>query len=141
MAIRVDPGGMDELHDAVASGATTSGAMLVQGNSGPTAPWIDRPWQGKEAYIVSEAMRLAEVPAEEIRKIRPATPMVLFPDPQTGYDREPLTIEATFDIDRWGPTQRSWISGPSREVRRSDMQEDMWSGTLRGASSSVNPMM
>jgi hypothetical protein len=141
MAIRVDPGGMEELYDAVASGATTSGALLVQENSVPVAPWIDRPWQGKEAYIVSEAMRLAEVPAEEIRKIRPATPMVLFPDPKIGYDREALTIEATFDIDRWSPNVRSWISGPSREVRRSDMQEDMWSGTSRNASTSVNPMM
>ena len=141
MAIRVDPGGMQELQDSVASGATSSGALIVQENSGPRAPWLDRPWQSKESFIVSEAMRLAEVPADEIRKIRPATPQTLFPDPESFYEREPLTIEATFDIERWSPSVRSWISGPSREVRRSDMQQDMWSGTSRNASASVNPMM
>jgi hypothetical protein len=140
MAIRIDYEGYGALSDAVASGATTSGARLLQENSPPQAPWVDNPWAGRQEYIASEAMRLAEVPREEIQKIRPPVPQQLFPPDIVDYDRTPLTIERAFGGD-WSPKVRSWVSGSTQQIRRSDMQEDLWSGTMRGASSTVNPMM
>jgi hypothetical protein len=141
MAIRVDTQGMEQIYDAVATGSISSGALIVQENSGATPPWADRPNQSKEASIVSEAMRVAEVPADVIRQIKPQFPLALFPDERAAYDREPLTIDAVFDPDRWQASPRSWISGASQQIRRADGVEDMWSGTERNASSSVNPMM
>lgn len=141
MSIRIDQEGYGELVDAVSSGAETSGALIVQQNSGPVSPWMIGPSATKESYIVSEAMRVAEIPADEIRKIKPMVPQLLFPDPKVAYNREPLTIEGLFEMDRWRPSVRSWTSGTSQPVRKVDMEEDVWSGTLRNASSSVNPMM
>jgi hypothetical protein len=139
MAIRIEQGDHDALRESIAAGSTSSG-VLVYDDGTTTPPWIDRPWAGRESFITSEAMRLADVPAEEIRKIRPIVPQQLFPD-ISGYDRTPLTIDEVLSTDRWKPTVRSWISGPSRQVRRADMQEDLWSGSMRNVSSTSNPMM
>jgi hypothetical protein len=139
VAVRVEQGDHDALRESIAAGSTSSG-VLVYDDGETMPPWIDRPWAGREQFITSEAMRLAAVPADEIRKIRPVVPQQLFPQTK-GYDRTPLTIEETLSADRWSPTVRSWISGPSRQVRRADMQEDLWSGTMRNVSSTSNPMM
>ena len=58
--------------------------------------------------------------------------------PMFGYDQTPLTISDVLDTDRWTPTIRSWVSGTPRTPRRQDMQQDMWSGTLRSFNSSPN---
>lgn len=139
MAIRVEQGDHDALRESIAAGSTSSGALVFDDGE-TTPPWIDRPWAGREAFITSESLRLAMVPAEEIRKIRPIVPQTLFPQIK-GYDRTPLTIDEALSTDRWTPTVRSWISGPSRQVRRADMQEDLWSGSMRNVSSTSNPMM
>lgn len=101
-------------------------------------PWQPRPFMSKTEYIVSNAMRLMAVPADVIRQqLPPQAPGGLFPE-QFGYDPTELTIDDVLDTDRWKPQIRSWISGTVRKPRRTDFQEDMWSGTLRGFNASPN---
>ena len=138
MAIRLDEEGYNKVVDAVQSGSTSSGARVYD-DGVPQSPFINRPWAGREEFIMNEAMQIAQIPAEEIRKIKPIVPQTLFPDYNLRYDRQALTIDDALNADRWRPTVRSWISGPSRQVRRADMQEDLWSGSLRGASN--NPAL
>lgn len=117
--------------DPVAA-ASTAGGVPVYNDGTTMAPWLNRPGQSKEQYIVSEALRLMVVPADQIRQIRPVTE---HPDmPTQGYIREPLTIEEVLDTDRWAPQRRSWISGTPARPRKSDVQQDMWAGTARNTS-------
>jgi hypothetical protein len=135
MAVRVDR----DVFDPLAVGTPASGVRFVDdGTRSP--PWQPRPYTTKEEYIVSQAMRLMAVPADEIRAIRPSFTIgqELFPE-QFGYDTTPLTIEEVLQTDRWAPKIRSWVSGGPSTPRRLDIQtEDAWSGTLRGFSASPN---
>jgi hypothetical protein len=132
MAIRVDR----EAFDPLAVGSTASGVRFYDDGTRQD-PWQPRPFTTKTEYIVSEAMRLMAVPAEEIRAIRPPFISIPFP-PTEGYDTTPLTVEQVLQTDRWAPKVRSWVSGGPSAPRRTDVMEDMWSGTLRGFSSSPN---
>lgn len=121
------------------AGGTTAGGGYLHDDGTRTVPWYPRPGQSKEQYIVSEAMRLMTVPADQVRAIRPVTE---HPDmPVEGYIREPLTIEAVLDTDRWAPQRRSWISGTPTKPRKSDVQENMFSGTARNIGMTSNPML
>ena len=53
---------------------------------------------------------------------------------------EPATIEDIFYGD-WTPRPRSWVSPPTATLRRRYEEDQMWSGTLRNESPSVNPML
>lgn len=117
--------------------SSTAGGLPVYHDGTTTPPWYPRPGQSKEQYIVSEAMRLMTVPADQVRRIRPVTEKPEMPT--DGYIREPLTIEEVLDTDRWAPQQRSWISGTPTKPRRSD--SDMFSGTARNIGMTVNPML
>ena len=127
-----------EALDSVAV-SSTAGGLPVYHDGSTMPPWMDRPGQSKEQYIVSEAMRLMVVPADQVRAIRPVTERPPMPD--QGYVREPLTIEEVLDTDRWRPQVRSWISGVPLKPRRSDMVDDMFSGTARNIGMSANPML
>jgi hypothetical protein len=135
VAVRVDR----QIFDPVAVGSTASGVPFVDDGS-RSNPWQPRPFTTRNEYIASEALRLMAVPAEEIRQTRPPGINDPFP-PQFGYDDTPLTIEQVLDTNRWAPTVRSWTSGVVAAPRRTDLQEEQWSGTLRNFSSSVNPML
>jgi hypothetical protein len=132
MAVRVSR----ELFDPLALGASGGGVPFVEDGE-PPVPWQPRPFDSKEEYVVSEAMRLMQVSADVIRQTRPPVPQMLFP-PIYGYDTTPLTIDQVLDVNRWAPQYRSYSSGISRAPRRTDFTEDMWSGTLRNFSSSPN---
>ena len=131
MAVRVDR----EVFDP-ASGHSPGGAQIYD-DGAQTDPWQPRPFTTKSEYIVSEALRLMQIPADVIRQTRPVVPQQLFPE-QFGYDHTPLTIEQVLQTDRWSPQIRSWVSGIPRQPRRVDTMEDMWSGTLRGFNASPN---
>jgi hypothetical protein len=132
MAIRVDR----EVFDPVAVGSTAGGVGFYDDGT-RQLPWQPRPFTTRTEYIVSEAMRLMSIPADEIRMTRPPFISEPFP-PQFGYDDTPLTIEQVLQTDRWAPKVRSWVSGGPSAPRRTDLTEDNWSGTLRGFSSSPN---
>lgn len=134
MVVRVDR----EMFDPVAVGTTSGAGLVVYDDGTRPPPWIDRPGQSKEQYIVSEAMRLMSVPREQIRMIRPPVPQVLNP-PIYGYDTTPLGILEVLSSDRWTPTRRSWISGTVAKPRHSDVDDQMWSGTSRSINSSLSP--
>lgn len=132
MVVRVDR----EVFDPLAVGSTAGGGRFYD-DGVRQDPWQPRPFTSRTEYIVSEAMRLMAIPAEEIRQTRPPFISELFP-PQLGYDTTPLTIEQVLQTDRWAPKVRSWVSGGPSAPRRTDVMEDNWSGTLRGFSSSPN---
>lgn len=132
MVVRVDRSAFDPL----AVGAQPGG-INVYDDGTRNDPWQPRPFTTKSEYIVSEAMRLMSIPAEEIRMTRPPFISELFP-PMFGYDDTPLTIEMVLATDRWAPKVRSWVSGGPSAPRRVDSIEDNWSGTLRGFSASPN---
>ena len=135
MAVRVD---RDLFNlDPIAVG-TQSGGMPIYDDGEASTPWQPRPFDSKEEYVVSSALRLMVTPAEVIRQTRPPVPQVLFPI-IFGYDTTPLTIEQVLDTDRWAPQFRSYSSGIARAPRRVDFVEDMWSGTLRNFNASPNP--
>ena len=127
-----------QLLDPTAS-TSTAGGPPVYNDGTTTPPWMARPGQSKEQYIVSEALRLMVVPADQIRDIRPVSEHP--PMPTDGYIREPLTIEEILDVNRWQPQIRSWISGTPFKPRKSEVQEDMFSGTARNIGQTANPML
>jgi hypothetical protein len=136
MVVRVDR----EIFDPVGVGSTSGSVGMVYEDAVRPNPWEPRPFTTKSEYIVSEALRLMEVPAEVIRNLRPPVPIELFP-PQLGYGPDQqLTISDVLQTDRWTPTIRSWTSGTPRVPRRVDTEQDMWSGTLRNFQSSPNMM-
>lgn len=135
MAVRVDREVFDPT--AVASGLS-SGAQVYEDGVRQN-PWQPRPFATKNEFVVSEALRLMAIPAEEIRMIRPVVPQQLFPQTEGLTDHTALTIDDVLDTNRWEPQYRSWFSGIPRQPRRVDTIEDMWSGTLRGFTSSPNP--
>ncbi|MGA7535540.1 MAG: hypothetical protein WBW27_27050, partial [Pseudolabrys sp.] len=104
-------------------------------------PWLDRPWKDKREIAASETLRLMAIPASEIEQIRPPVPLMLFPPGELGFVNEPLTIEEVLDTGRWDPQIRSWLSPTVMPRTRQDFQDDAWSGTQRGVSQSVNPML
>jgi hypothetical protein len=114
-------------------------ARAMQGNNW-AAPWVDRPGQSRQEYYVSEAMRIMTVPSDVIRQARPPVPQQLLP-PIEGYDTTPLTINEVLDTNRWEPQWRSWVSGVVRYPRKSDAQDEMWSGTTRNVNASQSPGM
>ena len=125
-----------EVFDPVGAGSTAGGGE-IQENAPQINPWQPRPFTTKTEYIVSEAMRLMQVPADQIRQIRPPFISIPFPE-QFGYDQTPLTIGDVLETDRWTPQVRSWVSGTPRQARKADQIEDQWSSTLRGFSASPN---
>jgi hypothetical protein len=139
MAIRVDRGGYGE-NDPGAVGARSSGAQVYD-DGARTPPWVDRPWKDRREIAASDTLRLMNIPSDEIRKLKPPVPYVLFPPDQLGFVNQPLTIDQVLDTARWSPQIRSWLSPTVQPYRRADFQDTEWSGTARGVSSSVNPMV
>lgn len=140
MAIRVDRDGFGQSTDPGAVGVRSSGAQVY--DDGTTMPpWEDRPWKDRREIQASETLRLMSIPSEQIAQIRPPVPYVLFPDEELGFVNHPLTIEDVLDTGRWSPQIRSWLSPTIRPTTRADYQENAWSGTARGVSAAVNPML
>lgn len=139
MAIRVDKDGFGTV-DPGAVGVRSSGANVYDdGTRNP--PWIDRPWQDKKEIAASDTLRLMSIPSDAIREIKPPVPYVLFPPDQLGFVNQPLTIDQVLDTDRWSPQIRSWLSPTVQPYNRADFQDTAWSGTARGVSNSINPML
>ena len=73
MAVRVDR----EVFDP-ASGHSPGGAQVYEDGTRQD-PWQPRPFTTKSEYIVSEALRLMQIPADEIRMMRPVVPQQTVP--------------------------------------------------------------
>lgn len=63
----------------------------------------NRPFQPRSEYVVSESLSLANIPAEEVRAIRPSLPPV--PPPDLAH-RLPVTIEEVVLGDERGVQPR-----------------------------------
>lgn len=140
MSIRVDREGFGQSMDPGAVGQRSSGAQVYDDGMRPE-PWIPRPWQGRNEFTASDALLLMSMSSQEIAAIKPPVPYVLFPDEELGFVNQPLTIDEVLDTDRWSPRIRSWLSPTITPNTRADFQENAWSGTARGVSNTVNPML
>jgi hypothetical protein len=122
------------------SGASTAGAVITYDDGQPSLlmPWEDRPGYSQADMIASDALRWMGTPREQIMMARPPVPQQLFP-PRFGYEHEPATIEDIFYGD-WTPRPRSWVSPLTTVPSRREAEEQMWSGTDRNMSTSVNPL-
>ena len=138
MAVRFYEDGYEYLDPM--SGATTAGSALVYDDGERMAPWEDRPGYGMNDLVASEALRWMGTPREQILLTRPPVPQRLFP-PRFGYSHEPITIDDIFNDELWQPQVRSWAWPPTRTLRRAYEEDQMWSGTERNMSVSVNPML
>jgi hypothetical protein len=139
MTIRVDREGLGT-YDMGAVGVRSSGANLYDDGTRPD-PWVERPWADKQEIAASQTLQLMSIPGSELAKIKPPVPYVLFPEQELGFVNQPLTIDQILDTDRWSPMRKSWLSPTIRPYTRADYQENTWSGTARGVSNSVNPML
>jgi len=137
MAVRFLDGGYEYLDPM--SGSNPMGSVVTYDDGERTPPWVDRPGYGQNDLVASEALRWMNTPAEQLARTRPPVPQVLFP-PQFGYSHEPATISDIVNIEQWTPQPRSWTAPTVRTMRRA-YEEDMWSGTDRNVSTSVNPML
>jgi hypothetical protein len=102
-------------------------------------PWEARLGANQNDLVASDALRWMSMPADQIRQIRPPVPQALFP-PRFGYEHEPATIEDILYGD-WTPRARSWVAPQVRTLRRAYEEDQMWAGTERNMSVSVNPML
>lgn len=91
-----------------------------------------RPWQSREEFLVDVALEAARSTDDAIRTVRPPVNAELFPE-RRGFAQESHTIESVLNIDRWTPTNRSWLSGIV--VRPSIISDHSWSGTARNSMS------
>ena len=67
MVVRVDR----EIFDPVGVGSPAGSVGTVYDDGTRPNPWQPRPFTSKTEYIVTEALRLMEVPADVIRQTRP----------------------------------------------------------------------
>lgn len=91
-----------------------------------------RPWQSREEFLVDVALNAARSTDEAIRTVRPPVNAELFPE-RRGFAQEQPTIQQVLNVDRWTPTNRSWLSGIV--VRPSIISDHSWSGTARNSMS------
>lgn len=138
MAVRFVDGNMEYLDPM--GGASSAGGALVYDDGTRNEPWQDRPGYGVNDMIASEALRWMATPADQIRMIRPPVPQQLFP-PRFGYTHYPCTIDDIFNDALWRPQVRSWSWPPGQPTQRREFEEEMWSGSDRNVSMSVNPML
>lgn len=70
------------------------------------------PWQSRTEFLIDESLATWMAPDEAIRAMVPAARRDVDPFPaRTGFAKEEWTIEAVLNIDRYAPTNHSWISG------------------------------
>lgn len=138
MAVRFVEGGYQYL-DAMSGANPLGSAEVYDDGERNLMPWEDRPGYGQNDLVASEALRWMAAPREQLAATPPPVPQMLFP-PRFGYSHEPATIEDIVNTDRWAPQRRSWVA-PTVTTLRRGFEEQMWSGTERNISGSVNPML
>lgn len=140
MAFRVSQDELGRQLDPIAGSVRSSGAEVYDDGMRPE-PWQERPWADKQEIAASQTLQLMAIPGEQIAQIRPPVPYVLFPDQELGFINEPMTIFDVLDTDRWSPMRRSWLSPTVGPATRAEYQATAWSGTARGISQPINPML
>lgn len=138
MAVRFLEDGYEYLDPM--SGASTAGSVITYDDGVDTLePWDDRPGMSQNDLIASDALRWGSYDRAAIANIPSPVPQQFMP-PRLGYSHEPATIADVFNEGMWAPQRRSWMAPTVRTLRR-EFTEDMWSGTERNMSTSVNPML
>lgn len=98
-----------------------------------------KPWQSRTEYLVDQALAAWDTDEEALRNLPPqgipARP--LFPA-RTGMRRTEPSIYDILNIDRYQPTNKSWVSGFPIEYREGSRVYNQ--GEQTGQASSRNSM-
>lgn len=94
-----------------------------------------RPWQSYSESLVDVALQAAISDPDTIRNIRPQHPRDLLP-PREGYRKQTMGIMDVLNIDRYAPTNRSWVSG-APVMFRNGFVDDSFSGSSRYSMQSL----
>ena len=93
-----------------------------------------KPWQTRQEMLTDQALESAISDPETIRSIRPVVPQILFPEHRGIVKQEPTVFDA-LNINRYGPTYRSWISGIN--VMRTSNVDTSFTGSSRYSMDSM----
>lgn len=88
-----------------------------------------KPNQSRAEMLVDMALQSANLPAEQIRQIRPAVPQQLMPQ-NRGFAKREQGLLDILNTPRTVPTYRSWISG-APEMFRNGFMEQNFEGSSR----------
>ena len=92
-----------------------------------------RPWGSREEMLVEVALQNARSDEATIRATRPVNvPQNIHPE-RFGFQSQVPGINDILNVDRYTPSNRSWMSG--MPVRHSIMSDQSWSGTARNSMS------
>ena len=82
------------------------------GDRTPRSQSTNRPWQSRTEFLVDQALANNFAADDALRSMAPPGHGRggLFP-PRTGFRRTEATIQDVLNIDRYVPTNRSWVSG------------------------------
>lgn len=98
-----------------------------------------RPWQSRTEYLVDQALAAWDTDEEALRHLAPPglPPRPLFP-PRTGMVSTQPGIMDVLNIDRYQPSNKSWVSGFPVEYRQGERVYS--TGEQSGQASSRNSM-
>lgn len=83
----------------------------------------ERPWQSRSEMLVDMALQSAVSDPDTIRQIRPSHPMELMPR-RDGFAKQTMTIYDVLNVDRYAPSNRSWVSGAPIAFRDGFMDDN-----------------
>jgi len=86
-----------------------------------------KPWGSRQEMLVDQALQSAMLDTEDIRAIRPAFPIDLWPETR-GFARQAATINDVLNIDRYAASNRSWVSGMPV------MSQELLGGEINGSA-------
>lgn len=102
-------------------------------------PRAAKPWQSRTEYLVDQALNAWSSDDEALRYLAPqgVPQRPLFPD-RTGFRKVEAGILDVLNIDRYQPSNRSWVSGFPIEYRNGERVYTQ--GEQSGEASSRNSM-
>jgi hypothetical protein len=82
-------------------------------DSNPRRQGVNKPWQSRTEYLVDQALDTWFAEDDALRNmVSPAVTWQHLPNPdRTGFRKREATIEDVLNIDRYMPTNHSWVSG------------------------------
>lgn len=83
----------------------------------------ERPWQSRSEMLVDMALQSAVSDPDTIRQIRPNQPQELMP-PRLGFAKQAISIYDVLSVDRYAPSNRSWVSGAPVMFRNGFMDDN-----------------
>jgi hypothetical protein len=103
-----------------------------------------KPWQSRTEYLVDQALTAWATDEEALRHLSPegVPPRPLFPE-RTGFRKVEPGVMDILNIDRYQPSNRSWVSGFPIEYRNGERvytQGEQAGSTQASSRNSMGPL-